>query len=141
MGLRTLVLASHGRCWVQPGTKLWCLMDATGCNDPRSASWHGAWPIALSREQFTQDRRLASGCQTPTLGDSCHHSLPHIQPRPMHPPLQLRDPWPRALLAPVGSGQSCPSGPGEEGPGWPDRVDREGSGLLTPTPGLAAYSR
>lgn len=120
MGLRALVLASHRRCWVQPGIKLWGLMDTTGCSDHRASSWHGAWPISLSREQFTQDRRLVSGCQTPTLGHSCHHSLPHVQPRPMHPPLQLHDPWPRALLAPVGSGHSCPSDPGEEGPGWPD---------------------
>lgn len=92
MGLRTLVLASHRRCWVQPGTKLWRLMDTTGCSDHRASTWHGAWPIPLSREQFTQDRRLASGCQAHTLGHSCHHSLPHVHPRPMRPPLQLHDP-------------------------------------------------
>lgn len=60
----------------------------------------GAWPIPLSREQFTQDRRLAAGCQTPTLGHSCHHSLPHAQPRPMHHHFGYMTPglgpcWPR----------------------------------------------
>lgn len=91
MGLRALVLASHRRCWVQPGTELWCLVGTTGCSDHR-ASWCEAWPIPLSREQLVQDRRLAAGCQTPILGHSRHHSLPHAQPRPMHPPLQLHDP-------------------------------------------------
>lgn len=92
MGLRALVPASRRRCWVQPGTKLWRLTDTTGCSDHRASPWHGAWPIPLSREQFTQDRRLASGCQAPTLGLSCHHSLPHVHPRPVRPPLQLHDP-------------------------------------------------
>lgn len=38
MGLRALVLASHRRSWVQPGTELWCLMDTTGCSDHRASS-------------------------------------------------------------------------------------------------------
>lgn len=137
----------HRRCWVQPGTELWCLIDTTGFSDHRTSSWHGPcllmgpdlFPWVGSSLPRTEGWQL--GCQTPTLGHSHHHSLPHAQPRPMYLPLQLHDHRPRALLAPVGSGQSGPSDPDEEGPGWPDRVDGKGSGLFTPTPGLAAYSR
>lgn len=31
----------HRRCWVQPGTELWCLIVTTGFSDHRASSWHG----------------------------------------------------------------------------------------------------
>ena len=46
MGPRA-VLASHRRCWVQPGSVPWCLMDTTGRSDHRASSWHG--PCLLTR--------------------------------------------------------------------------------------------
>lgn len=145
-GAESAMLASTGRCWAQPGTELWCLIDTTEFSDHRASSWHGPcllmgpglFPWVGSSLPRTEGWQL--GARHPPWGTATTTPCPTLS-LGLYLPLQLHDPWPRALLAPVGSGQSCPSDPDEEGPGWLDRVDGEGSGLLTPTPGLAAYSR
>lgn len=124
MGPRA-VLASHRRCWVQPGMAPWCLMDTTGRSDLRASSWHG--PCLLTGPGLFPG--VGSSYPGQKAGSWAPGTHPGAQPPSLPapcsaqanvPPLQLRDPWPRALLAPVGSGQSCPSDPGEEGPGRPD---------------------
>lgn len=124
MGPRA-VLASHRRCWVQPGSAPWCLMDTTGRSDHRAASWHG--PCLLTGPGLFPG--VGSSYPGQKAGSWAPGTHPGAQPPSLPapcsaqanaPPLQLHDPWPRALLAPVGSGQSCPSDPGEEGPGRPD---------------------
>lgn len=99
------VLASHRRCWVQPGMLPCCLTDTTGRSDLRAASWHG--PCLLTGPGlFPGVGSSYPGQKAGSWAPGSHAgaqppSLPvHAQPRPMHHHFSYVTPglgpcWPR----------------------------------------------